>query len=109
LRSRSNRKRLVLATSNPGKLREIRRYLERLPAEFLSLQDIGADEDVEEKGETFLENARLKSFAYSSLSEFLTLAEDSGLEIEHLGESYPPVSPIPEPPTRKTSKKCCAF
>jgi XTP/dITP diphosphohydrolase len=85
LRSRSNRKRLVLATSNPGKLREIRRYLERLPAEFLSLQDIGADEDVEEKGETFLENARLKSFAYSSLSEFLTLAEDSGLEIEHLG------------------------
>jgi len=53
--------------------------------EFLSLQDIGAGEEVEEKGETFLENARLKSLAYSSLSEFLTLAEDSGLEVEYLG------------------------
>jgi len=52
--------------------------------EFLSLQDIGADEDIEEKGETFLENARLKSLAYSSLSEHLTLAEDSGLEVEYL-------------------------
>ncbi|MDH4273116.1 MAG: non-canonical purine NTP pyrophosphatase, RdgB/HAM1 family, partial [Candidatus Aminicenantes bacterium] len=85
MRSRSNKKKIVLATSNPGKLREIRRYLGRLPVEFLSLQDIGAGEEAEEKGETFLENARLKSLAYSSLSEFLTLAEDSGLEVEYLG------------------------
>ncbi|MBU1457037.1 MAG: RdgB/HAM1 family non-canonical purine NTP pyrophosphatase [Proteobacteria bacterium] len=84
MRSKSNRKRIVLATSNPGKLQEIRRYLGRLPVEFLSLQDIGADEDVEEKGETFLENARLKSLAYSSLSEYPTLAEDSGLTVEYL-------------------------
>ncbi len=53
--------------------------------EFLSLQDIGAREDVEEKGETFLENARLKSLAYGSLSKYPTLAEDSGLEVEYLG------------------------
>jgi XTP/dITP diphosphohydrolase len=85
LRSRSNRKKIVLATSNPGKLREIRRYLGRLPVELLSLQDIGAGEEVEEKGETFLENARLKSLAYSSLSDYPTLAEDSGLEVEYLG------------------------
>ncbi|MFZ2053162.1 MAG: RdgB/HAM1 family non-canonical purine NTP pyrophosphatase [Candidatus Aminicenantales bacterium] len=84
MRSRSSRKKIVLATSNPGKLREIRRCLGRLPAEFLSLQDIGADEDVEEKGKTFLENARLKSLAYSSLTEYPTLAEDSGLEVEYL-------------------------
>jgi XTP/dITP diphosphohydrolase len=56
-----------------------------LPVELLSLQDVGADMEVEEKGETFLENARLKGLAYSSLIEFLTLAEDSGLEVEHLG------------------------
>lgn len=56
-----------------------------LPFAFLSLQDIGANENVEEKGKTFLENARLKSLAYSSLSEYPTLAEDSGLEVEHLG------------------------
>jgi XTP/dITP diphosphohydrolase len=85
LRSRSSRVKIVLATSNPGKLREIRQYLGGLPVEILSLPDVGASEDVEERGETFLENARLKSLAYSSLSEFLTLAEDSGLEVEHLG------------------------
>jgi XTP/dITP diphosphohydrolase len=85
LKSRSSKKKIVLATSNPGKLREIRRYLAGLPVEFLSLQDIGVAEDVEENGKTFLENARLKSLAYSSMSEFLTLTEDSGLEVEHLG------------------------
>ena len=84
MRSRSSRKKVVLATSNPGKLREIRRYLKGLPLDFLSLQDIGGSGDVEEKGTTFLENARQKSLAYSLLSEYATLAEDSGLEVDHL-------------------------
>ena len=84
MRSRSNRAKLVLATSNPGKLREIRFYLNALPLTFLSLSDIGADQDIEEKGKTFLENARIKSLAYSSLSESPTLAEDSGLEVDYL-------------------------
>ena len=52
--------------------------------ELLSIEDVGARDDVEEKGTTFLENARLKSLAYSSLSELPTLAEDSGLEVEFL-------------------------
>ncbi len=85
MRSRSNRKTIVLATSNPGKLREIRDYLGNLPLTLVSLHDIGAVEEVEEKGESFLENARLKSLAYSSLSEHPTLAEDSGLEVKYLG------------------------
>ncbi len=85
MRSRSSREKLVLATSNAGKLSEIRDYLEDLPLLLLSLQDIGADEEVEEIGATFLENARLKSLAYSSLSEYPTLAEDSGLEVGYLG------------------------
>jgi XTP/dITP diphosphohydrolase len=84
LRSRSSRLKIVLATSNPGKLREIRRCFKGLPLEFLSLRDIGGSGDVEEKGTTFLENARQKSLAYSLLSEHLTLAEDSGLEVDHL-------------------------
>ena len=84
MKSRSSRKKIVLATSNPGKLREIRRCLKGLPLEFLSLRDIGGSGDVEEKGTTFLENAKLKSLAYSSLSEYATLAEDSGLEVDHL-------------------------
>lgn len=51
----------------------------------LSLRDIGRADEVEERGRTFLENARLKSLAWSRQTEYLTLAEDSGLEIEHLG------------------------
>lgn len=84
MKSRSSRKSIVLATSNPGKLREIRRSFAGLPFELLSLRDIGAGGDVEEKGTTFLENARLKSLAYSRRSEHLTLAEDSGLEVDYL-------------------------
>ena len=85
MRSRSSREKLVLATFNRGKLREIRRYLGDVPLTLLSLPDIGAEGEVEEKGTSFLENARLKSLAYSSLSDDLTLAEDSGLEVEYLG------------------------
>jgi XTP/dITP diphosphohydrolase len=55
-----------------------------LPYDFLSLEDLGVRGDVEEKGMTFRENARLKSLAYSLLSDHLTLAEDSGLEINRL-------------------------
>lgn len=84
MKSRSSNKKIVLATSNPGKLREIRRCFDGLPFEFLSLRDIGASGDIEENGTTFLENARLKSLAYSLLSEQLTLAEDSGLEVDYL-------------------------
>jgi len=84
LKSRSSKIKIVLATSNPGKLREIRRCFSGLPLEFLSLRDIGASGDVEENGKTFLENARQKSLAYSLLSEDPTLAEDSGLEVNHL-------------------------
>ena len=85
MRSRSSKRKIVLATSNPGKLREIAHYWGDLPFTFLSLRDIGANENVKERGKTFLENARLKSLAYGALSEYPTLAEDSGLEIEYLG------------------------
>lgn len=84
MKSTSSKKKIILATSNPGKLREIRRCFRGLPLEFLSLRDIGAGGDTQEDGTTFLENARQKSLAYSLRSEHLTLAEDSGLEVGHL-------------------------
>jgi XTP/dITP diphosphohydrolase len=84
-KSELTRERIFLATSNPGKLREIKESLAGLPAEFLSLRDLGAGKEVKEKGQSFLENARLKSLAWSLKSEFLVLAEDSGLEVRHLG------------------------
>lgn len=84
MKSRSSKTKIVLATSNPGKLREIRAGFRGLPFEFLSLRDVRAKGGAEEDGATFLENAAQKSLAYSLLSGHLTLAEDSGLEVDYL-------------------------
>ncbi|MDP6548813.1 MAG: non-canonical purine NTP pyrophosphatase [Dehalococcoidia bacterium] len=77
--------RLLIATRNPGKVREFRRLLQDVPYELVSLEDLGITEEVEETGETFAENARLKASAYAALGGLLTLADDSGLEVDALG------------------------
>jgi XTP/dITP diphosphohydrolase len=81
---------VLVATSNPGKLREYAELLADLDTggllvEWLSLADVGIDDEVDETGETMEENARLKAAAYSRLSSLLTLADDSGLEVDALG------------------------
>ena len=60
-----SRAKIVLATGNRGKLREIEQELAGLPVAVLSLEEIGSTAGVEEKGRTFRENARLKAIAYS--------------------------------------------
>lgn len=70
---------------NKGKAREIQIALRDLPVRVISLTDLGIPTPYPEKGTTFEENARGKSIFYSRKSEFLTLAEDSGLEIMALG------------------------
>ncbi len=70
---------LVMATSNPGKAREIRALLKGLPVKILTLTDLGVRTPSPEKGRTFEENAREKSIYYCQKTRFLTLAEDSGL------------------------------
>lgn len=79
-----NKRRLLLATTNKGKAREVESYLEDLNIEILSLKELGQSEPFSETGTTFDENARGKSLFYSMNWEDLTLAEDSGLEIEAL-------------------------
>ncbi len=59
--------------------------LDGLPFELLSLEDAGITLDVEETGETFEENAILKAKTYAAMSGLLTLADDSGLEVDALG------------------------
>ena len=76
---------IVLATTNPGKAREIRASLGSRPLRILTLADLGIRTSYPEKGTTFGQNARGKSLFYSKKSEFLTLAEDSGLAVEGLG------------------------
>jgi len=76
--------RLLIATTNAGKLREISSLLADVPLDLVFLGDVGIDADIAETGSTFAENARIKASAYSRLSGMLTLAEDSGLEIDAL-------------------------
>ena len=79
-----NKVKLLLATTNQGKVREIKSFLEVLPIIIMSLKELGQLNPFSETGKTFEENARGKSFFYSMNWEDLTLAEDSGLEIEAL-------------------------
>mgnify|MGYP005838338991 CR=1 FL=1 len=76
--------RLLVATRNRGKLREYQALLADLPVEWATLQDVGLDLEVAETGATFAENARLKATAYAQASGLLTLADDSGLEVDAL-------------------------
>src|SRR5690348_9118527 len=75
---------VLLATSNLHKLGEFRAILTDLPMKLVSLKDIHLDFEVEETGSTFAENAELKARAYAHKSHMLTLADDSGLEIDAL-------------------------
>jgi len=79
-----SRAKLLLATSNRGKFREMRDYLRDLDIDIVSPEDARMGGEVEETASTFEENARLKSLAWSLKTEHLVLAEDSGLEVEAL-------------------------
>jgi len=75
---------MLIATSNPGKLREIRLALAGLPRELLALSDFAAVAEPEETGQTFADNARLKANYYACATGVDTVAEDSGLVIDAL-------------------------
>lgn len=77
--------RLLVATHNPGKLRELAALLSGSALQVASLADLGPVSEVEETGETFLDNAVRKAVAYSRHTDGLTLADDSGLEVDALG------------------------
>jgi len=75
---------LLVATTNPGKLREIRQLMSAVPIRLVSLADLPPIEEPDETGTTFEENARLKAHHYSARSGLWTVAEDSGLVIDAL-------------------------
>jgi XTP/dITP diphosphohydrolase len=76
--------RLLIATTNRDKVREIRSLLAGSPVELVTLSDLAPVDEPEETGETFQENARLKARYYAAHSRMLTAAEDSGLVIDAL-------------------------
>jgi XTP/dITP diphosphohydrolase len=78
---------LLLASANQGKLRELRTILGGLGVELVGLAEAGLGQppEVEETGDTFLENALLKGRAYAAWSGLAAVADDSGLEVDALG------------------------
>lgn len=77
-------RKLLLATTNAGKLREIRGILAGLPVELVSLARFPGIAEPEETGTTFAENARLKALYYADKTGLPAVADDSGLEIDAL-------------------------
>ncbi len=75
---------LLLATTNQHKLEEYRAILSDVPFRLLSITDVQLGLDVKETGTTFAENAELKALAYAQAADLLSLADDSGLEIDAL-------------------------
>ena len=75
---------ILIATTNPNKIREIRPLLSGLPFELITLADVAPIPEPEESEPTFWANARIKALAYGRGSGLFTVAEDSGLEIDAL-------------------------
>ena len=77
--------RIIFATGNEGKMREIRMILADLGMEILSMKEAGADPEIVEDGTTFAENARIKARAVWNCTGDIVLADDSGLVVDYLG------------------------
>ncbi|MBI2766763.1 MAG: RdgB/HAM1 family non-canonical purine NTP pyrophosphatase [Chloroflexi bacterium] len=77
--------RLLLATNNPGKVREFRRLLADVPFEIVTPAALGIDIDVVEDGASYAENAAKKARAFAAAAGCLAIADDSGIEVDGLG------------------------
>lgn len=76
---------LLIATGNKGKVKEIQALLNGLEVELVTPKELGLDLEVVEDGATYEENAGKKAHAYSQASGLIALADDSGLEVDALG------------------------
>lgn len=79
-------KKIIFATGNEGKMREVRMILQDLGVEILSLKEAGIAADVEENGATFEENAVIKATEIMKMCGEIVLADDSGLEVDALNK-----------------------
>lgn len=80
-------RKLIFATSNEGKLKEIREIMKDSGYEVLSLKEAGIVAEIEENGKTFAENAVIKASAIADLTGELAMADDSGLEVDCLDKA----------------------
>ena len=78
---------IIFATSNSGKMREIREIMQDLGVEILSMKEAGIEADIVEDGKTFEENALIKARTIRDLTGCPVLADDSGLEVDALDKA----------------------
>lgn len=78
---------IIFATGNQGKMREIKQIMEDMDVEVVSMKEAGIFADIEENGTTFEENALIKARAIANESNTIVLADDSGLEIDFLDKA----------------------
>lgn len=79
-------RKIIFATGNQDKMKEIRMILENLGIPVSSMKEAGIDVDIVEDGTTFEENAMIKAEAIAKLTDAIVLADDSGLEIDYLNK-----------------------
>ena len=75
---------IILASNNKGKIKEVKEICKDMQVEIVSMKEAGIDIDIEENGTTFEENALIKAEAVMKLTGELTIADDSGLEVDYL-------------------------
>ena len=75
---------IILASNNSNKVREVKEILRDMNVEIVSMKEAGIDLDIEENGTTFEENALIKARAVCKLTGNITIADDSGLEVDYL-------------------------
>jgi XTP/dITP diphosphohydrolase len=78
---------VIFATTNEGKMKEIKEILKDLKIELLSLKDLNLNPNIEENGTTFEENAVIKAKTVMQLTGEIVLADDSGLEVDYLDKA----------------------
>ena len=77
--------RIVFATGNAGKMKEIRLIMADLGCEVVSMKEAGADPEIVENGRSFAENAEIKARAVWNCTGDIVLADDSGLVVDYIG------------------------
>ena len=80
-------KRIIFATGNENKMKEVRMILKELPCEILSMKEAGISADIIEDGKTFEENAEIKAKAIMNMTGDIVMADDSGLEVDYLDKA----------------------
>jgi len=98
----------VLATANPGKIKELGKLLSELDIAYVTRNDLGISIDIEETGATFLENATLKANAITAVSGLPAIADDSGLVIDSL-DGEPGLFSSSYGGVRLTDKQRCLY